>query len=80
MFKFCPMTTVGFFWLKVTLEVLVVLPMVTLIIPQELISVEQTVMEAGLPVAVPVVLRVIVEPAMFVWIMFGLWLELFSTL
>ena len=53
------------------------LPMVTLMIPQEVILVEQTVMEAE-PVLLLVV-KVIFEPEMLVATTPLFWLELFNT-
>ena len=55
----CPTVTVGFDWLKDTAAVLAV-PMVTLMIPHEFLSVVQTVIDDE-PVVL-VVVRVMVEP------------------
>ena len=77
MFRLWLMDTVGLFWLNVMPVVDEVPPMVTLMMPQELRLVVQTVIE-DVPV-VPVVLRVMVLPEMLVVMRLGLWLELFNT-
>ena len=74
--RLCPTVTVGFVWLKEIAEVLV-LPMVTLIIPQELISLEQTVMDAE-PVVLAVV-KLMTELAMLVLTVPPFWLVLLKT-
>ena len=56
----CPTATVGADWLKVTLVIPELVPMVTLMIPHEAISVVQTVTDDE-PV-VPVVVRLIDAP------------------
>lgn len=75
-FKLCATARVGLDWLKETAEE-AVLPIVTLIIPHEVISVEQTVIEAE-PVALCVV-KLIVLPEMLVVTAPLFWLELLST-
>ena len=68
-FKLCPIAKVGLVWLKVTVAVLAVVA-VALIIPQELLSVEQMVIETE-PLVL-VVVKVTIELFIVDCMVFGL--------
>ena len=75
-FKLCATARVGFVWLKEIAEE-TVFPIVTLMIPQEVRSVEQTVIEA--PPAELAVVNEMTAPEIFVDTAPLFWLELLST-